>query len=517
MDAAVSSGVEATARVVHRATPNPPPPAKGHTDTDDSSSDAKRDTEELKKALLRKYRHTVAVHSKVRPSTLSHDASQTPSFIGFRNLGLIVLIAGNLRLLIENIQKYGVLICIRCHDFRRQDLLVGFILYTFVPCCLLIAYLIELFAAYEARTSLLRAYNREKKDGSSSPTLEEQARFRTTWYIIMALHFANISTALVITSLVVYYYVNHPLIGTIVEMHAIIVWLKTASYALTNRDFRHSYLHPQTGEREAIPELYKSCEYPENITFGNLCYFWWAPTLVYQPVYPRNDKIRWIFVLKRAAEVLGLCVAMWILSAQYAAPTLQNSLTAIANRDVVATVERLLKLSTISLVIWLAGFFALFQSFLNALAEVMRFGDRSFYDDWWNSDSLGTYWRTWNKPVSCYFRRHVFQPLKGRGYSYNFAAIVVFTISAFLHELAVGIPTHKIIGVAFLGMLLQLPLVALTKFFERSESPTKRMIGNCIFWFTFSIFGQPFAALIYFYAWQNEYGSISDKWKYGRK
>lgn len=364
-----------------------------------------------------------------------------------------------------------MLICIRCHDFRRQDLLVGFILYTFVPCCLLIAYLIELFAAYEARTSLLRAYNREKKDGSSSPTLEEQARFRTTWYIIMALHFANISTALVITSLVVYYYVNHPLIGTIVEMHAIIVWLKTASYALTNRDFRHSYLHPQTGEREAIPELYKSCEYPENITFGNLCYFWWAPTLVYQPVYPRNDKIRWIFVLKRAAEVLGLCVAMWILSAQYAAPTLQNSLTAIANRDVVATVERLLKLSTISLVIWLAGFFALFQSFLNALAEVMRFGDRSFYDDcescayqvetppstWlnryadhhsigWNSDSLGTYWRTWNKPVSCYFRRHVFQPLKGRGYSYNFAAIVVFTISAFLHELAVGIPTHKIIG-----------------------------------------------------------------------
>ena len=367
-----------------------------------------------------------------------------------------------------------MLICIRCHDFRRQDLLVGLILYTFVPCCLLIAYLIELFAAYEARTSRLRASNSEKKDekkdGSSSPTLEEQARFRTTWYIIMALHFANISTALVVTSLVVYYYVNHPLIGTIVEMHAIIVWLKTASYALTNRDFRHAYLHPQTGEREAIPDLYQSCKYPENIAFGNLCYFWWAPTLVYQPVYPRNDEIRWLFVLKRLAEVLGLCVAMWILSAQYAAPTLQNSLAAIQNRDIAATVERVLKLSTISLVIWLAGFFALFQSFLNALAEIMRFGDRSFYDDCesiacqaeappsqlnqytdhyskgWNSDSLGTYWRTWNKPVSSYFRRHVFQPLMGRGFSYNFSAIVVFTISAFLHELAVGIPTHKIIG-----------------------------------------------------------------------
>lgn len=281
--------------------------------------------------------------------------------------------------------QYGVLICIRCHDFRKQDVQVGLILYTLVPCCLMVAYLIELFAAYEARTSLLQASNRNKKDGkrdgSTSPTLEEQARFRTTWYLIMGLHFMNISAALVVTSLVVYYYVNHPLIGTIVEMHAIIVWLKTASYALTNRDFRHAYLHPQTGEREAIPEMYESCKYPKNITFGNLCYFWWAPTLVYQPVYPRNDKIRWLFVLKRSAEVLGLCVAMWILSAQYAAPTLQNSLTAFENKDVTGMLERLLKLSTISLVIWLAGFFALFQSFLNALAEVMRFGDRSFYDD----------------------------------------------------------------------------------------------------------------------------------------
>lgn len=48
--------------------------------------------------------------------------------------------------------------------------------------------------------------------------------------------------------------------------------------------------------------------------------------------------------------------------------------------------------------------------------------------------------------MTSYFRRHVFQPLMGRGWPYNFAAIVVFTISAFLHELAVGIPTHNIIG-----------------------------------------------------------------------
>lgn len=513
MDTAVSSGIDATtAAIVPRITISPSPP-----ENDTHANGATIDAKELKKALSqKKYRHFAAVHSKDRPSTLSHDATETPSFLGFRNLGLIVLIAGNFRLLIENIQKYGVLICVDCHDFRKQDIQVGVVLYTLVPCCLLVAYLVELFSAYEARTQRLHDSNQGKKDGRASPTPDEQSRFRRRWHIIVGLHFANISSALVITSLVVYYYVNHPLIGTIVEMHAIIVWLKTASYALTNRDLRHAYLHPQTGELEAIPELYRSCPYPENITFGNLCYFWWAPTLVYQPAYPRTDKIRWLFVLKRLAEVASLCVVMWLLSAQYAAPTLQNSLKALKDWDLAAMVERTLKLSTISLVIWLAGFFALFESSLNALAEVMRFADRSFYDDWWNSDSLGTYWRTWNKPVSNYFRRHVFSPLMGRGWSYNFAAIVVFTISALLHELAVGVPTHNIIGVAFAGMIFQMPLVALTKRFEKAKSPGKKMIGNCIFWVTFTTFGQPFAALCYFYAWQVKYGSISEKWTFGK-
>ncbi|KAJ1305060.1 hypothetical protein OPQ81_000100 [Rhizoctonia solani] len=502
--AASSTGVQTTTSdVVRRGAADQQQPR--HQDKQDDGS---RDTRALKKALAsRKYRHIAAVHHASRPSTLSHDATATPSFLGFRNLGLIVLIAGNLRLLIENIQKYGVLICVRCHDFRKQDLQVGLILYTLVPCCLLIAYLIELFAGFEARTQLLRMYNRrrrsgvekepqegrngdakskeeEKKpgDGSTSPTEDQQARFRMTWYIIAALHACNISLGLVITSWAVYYYVNHPLIGTIVEMHAIIVWLKTASYALTNRDLRHAYLHPPDWGVGGHPRT--------------------LPT----------DKIRWVFVAKRLLEVVGLCVVMWLLSAQYAAPTLQNSLRAWREWDVAAMVERVLKLSTISLVIWLAGFFALFQSFLNALAEVMRFADRSFYDDWWNSDSLGTYWRTWNKPVSNYFRRHVFSPLMGRGYSFQFAAFMVFSLSALLHELAVGIPTHNLIGVAFMGMLIQLPLIAFTKRFEKAESPTKKMIGNCIFWVTFTTFGQPFAALCYFYAWQIKFGSISEKW-----
>lgn len=48
-------------------------------------------TEELKKAFRKKYRHVEAVHSASKPSCLSHDTTETPSFLGFRNLMVIVL------------------------------------------------------------------------------------------------------------------------------------------------------------------------------------------------------------------------------------------------------------------------------------------------------------------------------------------------------------------------------------------------------------------------------------------
>ena len=47
--------------------------------------------EKLRTVTHRKYRHVAAVHSKVRPSCLSHDSHAAPSFIGFRNLMVIVL------------------------------------------------------------------------------------------------------------------------------------------------------------------------------------------------------------------------------------------------------------------------------------------------------------------------------------------------------------------------------------------------------------------------------------------
>lgn len=47
--------------------------------------------DELRRAFRNKYRHVQAVHSQSKPSCLSHDTTETPSFLGFRNLMVIVL------------------------------------------------------------------------------------------------------------------------------------------------------------------------------------------------------------------------------------------------------------------------------------------------------------------------------------------------------------------------------------------------------------------------------------------
>ena len=97
----------------------------------------------------------------------------------------------------------------------------------------------------------------------------------------------------------------------------------------------------------------------------------------------------------------------------------------------------------------------------------------------------------------------------GRGWSPDSASAMVFIFSGFLHELLVGVPTHNILGVAFVGMVVQLPLIWVTIPLEKMEGSNGRLIGNCIFWVSFCLVGQPLAALLYFFAWQAKYGSVS--------
>ena len=64
-------------------------------------------------------------------------------------------------------------------------------------------------------------------------------------------------------------------------------------------------------------------------------------------------------------------------------------------------------------------------------------------------------------------------------------------------------------GVAFAGMMFQIPLIFLTDHLRKLKGFGGAIAGNVIFWVSFVLVGQPLAAMLYFFAWQAKYGSVS--------
>jgi len=131
---------------------------------------------------------------------------------------------------------------------------------------------------------------------------------------------------------------------------------------------------------------------------------------------------------------------------QFIMPTIKNTITyhLVRGTDIPYLVARLLKLAIPSLLVWLLMFYTFFHLFLNIIGELLRFGDRQFYHDWWNSTTLGEYWRKWNRPVHNWLVRHVYHPLRRRGYNRHVGSLVIFLISAFFHELLASVPLSMI-------------------------------------------------------------------------
>ena len=249
--------------------------------------------------------HYRPIHTKSSSSILSRDARlHGPSYAGFQNLAMIVLAIGNLRILIEDYTKYGFFRSFYRLGLTGHDLKLWGILTALVPVHLFIALVIERLASTVVST-----------ENRNSKLLQR---------LILALHLLNACLVLYITSFTVYFKIWHPVVGTICQCHCLVVCLKVSSFALANRDLRSSYLDKSDASKQAMPDLYQSCPYPKNLALSNLVYFWWAPTLVYQPVYPRTESIRFLFLGKRLFEIIGSVLLIWFLSSQYAIPILED-------------------------------------------------------------------------------------------------------------------------------------------------------------------------------------------------
>ncbi|CAG11944.1 unnamed protein product, partial [Tetraodon nigroviridis] len=244
--------------------------------------------------------------------------------------------------------------------------------------------------------------------------------------------------------------------------------------------------------------------YPGNLTLRDMYYFVFAPTLCYELNFPRSPNIRMSFLLRRLCEMLFFTQLLVALTQQWMVPIIRSSMKPLEDMDMSRMAERLLRLAVPNHLLWLMFFYWFFHSSMNFTAELLRFGDRQFYNDWWNSETVTYFWQNWNIPVHKWCLRHFYKPLLRRGFSKIVSQSAVFFLSAFFHEYLVSVPLRMFRLWAFMGMIAQwkvgfdnidsshhqIPLAWFVGRFLRGN------YGNAAVWISI-IIGQPFAVLMY--------------------
>jgi len=206
-----------------------------------------------------------------------------------------------------------------------------------------------------------------------------------------------------------------------------------------------------------------------------------APTLVYEPDFPRTEKIRWRNVFKLILSFILFSMMMKFMIEKYVFPITHSS---SKKNDMFGVISQLLRLTIPNITVWLLMFITFFHVYLNLIAELLRFGDRLFYLDWWNCTSMDFFWRTWNLPVHKWLVCHVYLPLIQRGWPNFIASFMVFFVSAIGHEVIISVPFHTMKTWAFTAMMAQMPLCYWTRAYTKGH-----IAGNILFWFSF-MFGQ---------------------------
>ncbi|XP_061490210.1 sterol O-acyltransferase 1 isoform X2 [Rhineura floridana] len=168
-------------------------------------------------------------------------------------------------------------------------------------------------------------------------------------------------------------------------------------------------------------------------------YFLFAPTLIYRDYYPRTPTIRWSYVATKFAQVLGSLFYIYYIFSRLCIPMYRNfSREHFSVRGLVLCIFNSILPGVLMTFL---VFFLFLHCWLNAFAEMLRFADRMFYKDWWNSTSYSNYYRTWNVVVHDWLYDYVYRDslwLFGKKFKAA-AMLLVFSLSAVVHEYVLSV------------------------------------------------------------------------------
>jgi len=255
------------------------------------------------------------------------------------------------------------------------------------------------------------------------------------------------------------------------------------SYFLVNLDYKEEYI--ESLSTSTPPNAAENLSYPNNLTFLNFSYFLTAPTLVYQDSYPKSDSFKLSYFLNKFFSALVCLTMMFYIYTESVQPSLEliNSTSFL---------EMLLSIYGSFLALTFLFFFMTFECLCPAYAELTRFGDRLFYDDFWNSTDQEEFSRKWNRVVHNYLFKHVYSPLiKKYNFSKTASKWLTYFYSAVLHEYLLIMVLWVFSPFMTCLMMFQIPYIEFTK-----KTVSGTVYGNYLFWVG-PILGVPFIFVYY--------------------
>ncbi|RWS23904.1 diacylglycerol O-acyltransferase 1-like protein [Leptotrombidium deliense] len=440
-----------------------------------------------------------------KDSLLTSSSGYT-NYRGLLNLCIVLLLLSNARVALENVIKYGILV-----DPLQWLRFLGNP--TVWPSVQILCGM---------NVFIMISYFQERYLFSTGIMSESAGAVLTT---------VNILSVIIVPAYIVFVFECHVVASSVALGVVTMVCLKLVSYHMVNywcrEDIRkrshHYHASPNNyilrrhrssshNERQNTPAVvYKTAsslfnedmeetkvDYPDNLHLRDLYYFMFAPTICYELNFPRSQRIRKRFLIRRFIEMVFLLQLILGLIQQWLIPTINNSLKPLQEMNYLKMAERLLKLAVPNHVIWLLFFYWFFHSSLNFVGELLRFADRQFYRDWWlvpflNAESVHYFWQNWNIPAHRWCLRHLYKPLLRRGFSKYQASIAVFFVSAFFHEYLVSVPLKMFRVWAFSGMFFQIPFAMFV-----SQLKNYPHYANIAVWVSL-IIGQPLCILMYYH------------------
>uniref|UniRef100_UPI00398ECAD3 diacylglycerol O-acyltransferase 1-like isoform X3 n=1 Tax=Pristiophorus japonicus TaxID=55135 RepID=UPI00398ECAD3 len=399
--------------------------------------------------LVEEMRRKMCCH-KTRESLFS-SSSGFLNYRGILNWAVVVLILTHAHMVLENLITYGILVDpVQIIAFALSDP------NTWPGSYLIVVSNVFVLAALHIEKSL------------SAMAISEKLGYTA--------QMMNLGTILFFPLFVLNVLTSSSAAGSavVIVVHALI-FMKLYSYHEVNRWLREEWAPLGLKSAMKQPDLY---------------YFLFAPTLCYQMNFPRSTKIRIRFLLRRLFEMFFLTHLFIGLILQWVLPLTRNSMQPFVEMKLTIKVHQLLLIAIPNHFMWLIFFHGFFHSTLNFIAELMRFGDRRFYRDWWNSETLTYFWSNSNIILHKWYMRHVYRPLIEKGYSKWEGQATVYILSALYHEYLLAAPLQMFRMWLFILMLLQVP----TAWFLSKH--LRGFYGNAIVWICI-ILGPPLVMYMY--------------------